>query len=169
MEKTNEKTNNVIDDGGIDVTKKNGTLLVGAETADKSGRRNEQQFYGSAFPQLPILGYGVVNTVGGTTAVFDELAASPFMQINHQPDYVQGTVPWAVSRTGAGAYTLTHNFGHKRYLPIIFIIDANGAAGQDINVVACGTTTISIESRASNGGALTDVDAFGYIIYGLPL
>lgn len=123
--------------------------------------RNEAKFYLSNFPEPTILAYGVINTLTGTSAVFDELAVSPITDVKHQPD----NVGWTVSRTGTGQYTLTHNLGHKKYLPLVFNLSPQ-AGGQDISVISYSNTNIVINSRANVGGALADTNAFGFIVYG---
>ena len=135
--------------------------VVGATTSIKTGERNEAKFYGANFPQLTVIGYGIINTVSGTSAVFDELAGSPITGVKHQPD----NLGWTVSRTAAGQYVLTHNFGHTQYLPVLFNVSPQ-AGGQDISVSSMSTTAINILCRANAGGALADTNAFGYIIYG---
>jgi len=135
--------------------------VVGAQTAVQSGNRNEAKFYSANFPNLAVIGYGVINTVSGTSAVFDELAGSPITEVKHQPD----NLGWTTTRVGVGNYSITHNLGHKKYLPVVFNLSPQ-AGGQDISISSMTNTAININCRANAGGALADTNGFGYIIYG---
>lgn len=136
-----------------------------SKTNNNSGNRNEMSFYNAGFPQLAIVGYGNVNTVSGTTAVFDELAGSPFSQVVHQPNY-QYSAAWTITRTGTGSYTLTHNLGHTRYIPVL--VNNNTTGGGQNLMCTITTTTVVISSRDAASGALADTNGFGFIIFAIP-
>lgn len=136
-----------------------------SKTNQSSGNRNEMAFYSAGFPQLAIIGYGNVNTVGGTTAVFDELASPPYSAVVHQPNY-QYSAAWTITRGGVGTYTLTHNLGNKKYLPM-FVNNYTTGNGQTL-MCTIADNSITIYSRDAASGALADVYGFGFIIFAIP-
>lgn len=130
--------------------------------------RNSIKYYQSGFPQLTIIGYGVVNTDGGTTAVFDELAASPLTQVKHQPDYTS-TGAWAISRAGVGSYLLTHNLGHVKYIPsVTTILAIPPVAVAEYSFCQVGDAGIAFYFTDVATGALADPDGFSFIIQAIP-
>lgn len=127
--------------------------------------RNKVNYYQSSFPQLTIVGYGVVNTVGGTTAVFDELAATPITEVKHQPDY-SSTGAWTISRSAAGIYVLTHNLGHEKYIPTLTNIQPGVNGENPISVINSNTLVIGFTDAIS--GAFADPLGFSFIIHAVP-
>lgn len=136
-----------------------------SKTNQSSGNRNEMAFYSAGFPQLAIIGYGNVNTVGGTTAKFDELASPPYSAVVHQPNY-EYSAAWSVTRGGVGTYTLTHNLGNKKYIPML-VNNYTTGNGQTL-MCTVADNSITIYSRDAASGALADVYGFGFIIFAIP-
>lgn len=102
----------------------------------------QKQTYGTAeFPQPYIAGYGYVTSGGAMGSFF----LSSF---------------WSVSKTGTGAYTITHNIGDLTYF---VSLTPTIATATIMTVDTVGTNTVTIKSFDAAGAAQDT--AFSFIIY----
>jgi len=163
-----EKTNmNIFSDQPSAITPMINNPVPSVEKQENKNR-NSVNYYQSNFPQLPIIAYGVVNTEGGTTAVFDEFATTPLTQVKHQPDYTS-VGAWAVSRAGVGSYLLTHNLGHVKYIPnISTILAVTPVAVAEYSFCQVGDAAMALYFTDTATGSLADPDGFSFIIQAVP-
>lgn len=140
-------------------TNQQDNLNSGTENTANSGeiffnKRQQKTFYSSNFPQPCFLGYGWIRGNG----TFDELNATPFYNLKHQPIF------WTCSRTAAGSYRVTHNLGNLTYMPLF----TNSGGNTEIIQLTNLTLNYFEFQTYVAGGTPTDTVVALFLVYGLP-
>jgi len=121
-------------------------LAIGNRLDLPVAKVNEPTFNGAlSFPQPIICGQGFVTSAGNLGQFLLPTTWMP----------ASGTV-----KTGTGVYTITHNIGTNRYVPIINLRDT---ASKNFTVEVNANTTV-IRTFTSNTAAAVDT-AFMFVFY----